>query len=99
MSPILGRKVCQKYVIFGDFWRVLHGRDPGFGDLVQACWHGVARWRRGPVTGGIEIWTKFRGFSILVQIPKLRKKSSWPFWALPLFLYKNVQDCRTFFFI
>ena len=30
--------------------------------------------------------------------PKLRKKSSWAFWAIPLFLCKNVQDCRTFFF-
>ena len=51
-GSILGRKVGQKYVIFGDFWRVLHGCGPGFGDFVQACWHGVARWRRGPVTGG-----------------------------------------------
>ena len=47
MGPILGRKVGQKYVIFGNFWRVLYGGGSGFGDLVQACWHGVARWRRG----------------------------------------------------
>ena len=52
MGPILGREVGQKYVIFGDFWRVLHGCDPGFGDLVQACWHGVARRARGAAIWG-----------------------------------------------